>query len=199
MSEPAGRPDPPNAPPSPRASWLATVGPGLTRVGRLIRKEVLSILRDRRTIVTLVLMPILLYPLLTIAFLQFLPASHQQGPRAVYVVGFRTEKEGEEIGSYVRAGRDLMVSGRVPLPAGYTHETLPDFQTPRELPPDLDSALLTGSIHVALRPALAVAPRPGVPTEEGPLGRTVWELVFLEESSASREAAHLVQQMIYAA
>src|SRR5262245_26934016 len=47
----------------------------LQRMGRLVRKEVSSILRDRRTIITLVLMPLLLYPLLSIAFQQFLLAN----------------------------------------------------------------------------------------------------------------------------
>ncbi len=44
------------------------------RLLRLIRKELSEILRDRRTILTLVLMPMLLYPLLSIAFRQFLLA-----------------------------------------------------------------------------------------------------------------------------
>lgn len=48
-----------------------TFGAQVRRLGRLVRKEVTTILRDRRTILTLVLMPVLLYPLLTIAFLQF--------------------------------------------------------------------------------------------------------------------------------
>lgn len=47
-----------------RGSW--------SRIARLIRKELSEILRDRRTIVTLVLMPLLLYPLLSIAFRQLL-------------------------------------------------------------------------------------------------------------------------------
>jgi ABC-2 type transport system permease protein/sodium transport system permease protein len=44
----------------------------LGRLGRLVRKELSEILRDRRTIITLVLMPLLLYPLLGMAFPQFL-------------------------------------------------------------------------------------------------------------------------------
>src|SRR5881628_1699343 len=44
------------------------------RLGRLVRKELSTILRDRRTVITLVLMPLLLYPLLSIAFRQFLLA-----------------------------------------------------------------------------------------------------------------------------
>src|SRR5207247_6339912 len=59
-------------PPAGRFRWLP--GQALARVGRLARKELSEILRDRRTIITLVLMPLLLYPLLSFAFRQFLPA-----------------------------------------------------------------------------------------------------------------------------
>jgi sodium transport system permease protein len=43
------------------------------RIGRLARKELSEILRDRRTVITLLLMPLLLYPLLSFAFQQLLP------------------------------------------------------------------------------------------------------------------------------
>ena len=47
-------------PPAGRIRWMP--GQSLARVGRLARKELSEILRDRRTIITLVLMPLLLYP-----------------------------------------------------------------------------------------------------------------------------------------
>ena len=48
-----------------------TLPDSLGRLWRLTRKELSEVLRDRRTIVTLVAMPLLLYPLLSVAFLQF--------------------------------------------------------------------------------------------------------------------------------
>src|SRR5262245_60383364 len=45
------------------------------RVVRLALKELREILRDRRTIVTLIAMPLLLYPLMSVAFQQFYLAS----------------------------------------------------------------------------------------------------------------------------
>lgn len=45
---------------------------GLSRLVRLTRKELYESLRDRRTVLTLVLMPLLLYPVLAMAFLQML-------------------------------------------------------------------------------------------------------------------------------
>jgi len=47
----------------------------LGRLVRLVRKELSEILRDRRTVITLVLMPLLLYPLLSIAFQQVAAAN----------------------------------------------------------------------------------------------------------------------------
>jgi sodium transport system permease protein len=67
---------------------------GLSRVFRLARKEVREILRDRRTIVTLVAMPIMIYPLMSVLFLQFSLASKittQHAP--VYTFGFQTIEE----------------------------------------------------------------------------------------------------------
>lgn len=47
----------------------------LGRLVRLVRKELSEVLRDRRTIITLVFMPLLLYPLLAIAFQQVAAAT----------------------------------------------------------------------------------------------------------------------------
>ena len=45
------------------------------RLWRLVLKELREILRDRRTIITLVVMPILIYPLLAVVFQRFLLTS----------------------------------------------------------------------------------------------------------------------------
>src|SRR5262245_14061419 len=43
-------------------------GWGLGRLLRFARKELREVLRDRRTVLTLLLMPLLLYPLLAVGF-----------------------------------------------------------------------------------------------------------------------------------
>ena len=45
------------------------------RLWRLVLKELREILRDRRTIITLVVMPLLIYPLLAVVFQRFLLTS----------------------------------------------------------------------------------------------------------------------------
>src|SRR3954469_14955714 len=67
----------------------------LGRIFRLVRKELTEILRDRRTIMTLVLMPLLLYPLLSLAFQQFLLSHSITGADDLDTVriGFQTEDD----------------------------------------------------------------------------------------------------------
>ena len=52
-------------------STTSGLSASVARQGRIIRKELNEILRDRRTILTLVLMPLLIYPLLGVGFVQF--------------------------------------------------------------------------------------------------------------------------------
>src|SRR3954467_8418687 len=75
------------------------------RVLRLIRKELSEILRDRRTIFTLVLMPLLLYPLLSMAFQQFLLASVTTAPVTQYRLGVAQARDYELLMSYLDFGR----------------------------------------------------------------------------------------------
>src|SRR5438105_13018680 len=66
------------------------------RVARLTRKELSEVLRDRRTIVTLVAMPLLLYPLLSIAFLQFAWLGKADARRdTTYLLGFVNPAEAD--------------------------------------------------------------------------------------------------------
>ncbi|HEX6987134.1 MAG TPA: hypothetical protein VF170_17275, partial [Planctomycetaceae bacterium] len=63
------------------------------RLARLARKELRETLRDRRTILTLVLMPLFVYPLLGLTFQKFLLSQvTARGPsgRPEYVLGFAT-------------------------------------------------------------------------------------------------------------
>src|SRR5260370_23577797 len=73
---------------------LTTHHSPLGRVLRLTRKELSEVLRDRRTIVTLVAMPLLLYPLLSVAFLQFAwIGKADREPGMKYIVGFSSLPE----------------------------------------------------------------------------------------------------------
>src|SRR6476620_4432343 len=59
----------------------------LGRLQRLVRKELREILRDRRTIITLVVMPILIYPLLAVVFQRFLLTSISVNEKVAFDIG----------------------------------------------------------------------------------------------------------------
>nr|MBA3315740.1 hypothetical protein [Planctomycetaceae bacterium] len=74
-----------------------TLHPGSpARLLRLARKELRETLRDRRTILTLVLMPLFVYPLLGLTFQKFLLSQatlHGNPGRTEYVLGFASKAE----------------------------------------------------------------------------------------------------------
>ncbi len=72
---------------------LPTFAAGLARLGRLVLKELREVLRDRRTILTLVLMPVLVYPLLSVAFQQFFLASGRGLHGQVFLLAFPSDEE----------------------------------------------------------------------------------------------------------
>ncbi|GAA4458551.1 ABC transporter permease subunit/CPBP intramembrane protease [Novipirellula rosea] len=70
------------------------------RILRLCQKELRETIRDRRTVMTLLIMPLLLYPLLSMALNRFLLTSGAR-PSNVFLVGVATEREGELLRSYL--------------------------------------------------------------------------------------------------
>lgn len=78
------------------ASYLAN-----GRLSRLCLKELRESLRDRRTLITLVLMPILVYPLLSMAMQRLIvsSASGVNEARSDYIVGVPDEQAGEVLQS----------------------------------------------------------------------------------------------------
>src|SRR5437763_1132447 len=184
----------------------------LQRMGRLVRKEVSTILRDRRTIITLVLMPLLLYPLLTIAFRQFLLASSlQETEEPDYRIGFRTgpqqmsSAEKAFIARLLRGQELLALSEQRPPaagPPGRREETssgpgrkarhTPGFQ--HAVAKDLELALRSNATDLGIR------------VDEGPRLKGsrfdkhyICTILYLEDSSRSREAKEYVERCLAAA
>ena len=87
---------------------MATNSGMLGRMLRLALKELRETLRDRRTIVTLVLMPVLIYPLLSIAFQRFLVTSIRQSTQPVYRVGVDSKKSIAVIKNLLNMGERLL-------------------------------------------------------------------------------------------
>src|SRR5262245_59259552 len=91
----------------------------LARFARITLKELREILRDRRTILTLLLMPLLVYPLLSVAFQQFLLASTKPEGRPTYRIAYLNEEQAGLFGVCLVNGRELTPSRPLPPdPAG---------------------------------------------------------------------------------
>ncbi len=72
------------------------------RLWRLCQKELKETIRDRRTIVTLVLMPLLVYPLLSMGLNRFLLTSGAEGASdQPYSIGVESEEEGYLLKSWL--------------------------------------------------------------------------------------------------
>ncbi|MBI1913842.1 MAG: ABC transporter permease subunit [Planctomycetes bacterium] len=187
----------------------------LQRMGRLVRKEVSTILRDRRTIITLVLMPLLLYPLLTIAFRQFLLASSlKEMKEPAYRIGFRSEWEARFFDGRMERGKRALAelkkwnarqgpaSGRAREATagnGRAEKPLPDHQAlfPRtgEPPSDLRQLLQEKQIDLAVH----LTEQDTARAERGPDRWFVCEILYLEDSPRSRDANEYVERCLAAA
>jgi sodium transport system permease protein len=168
-----------------------TLSSRFRRLRRLVRKETTGVLRDRRTIVTLILMPILLYPLLAIAFRQFFLSQKAEQAAPVFRLGFRTEPEGNAIMNYLGGGVGT-------LPHLIEKNDTSDKETRPKLEayptPDLEQALLDGEIDLGFRPRHAgpftIDPRREFSEQ--------WELIYREDSVYGQDALHYVERLVSA-
>src|SRR6476620_2870457 len=78
----------------------------LGRLQRLVRKELREIFRDRRTIITLVVMPVLIYPLLAVVFQRLLLTSLSPNVEPVYVLAVESELDQKVVMSQLQAGQN---------------------------------------------------------------------------------------------
>src|SRR3954447_21051335 len=78
------------------------------RLQPLVQKQLREIPRDRRTIITLVVMPILIYPLLAIVFQRFLLTSIAVDENVVFVIGVDSKVSPETLGDQLQYGAALL-------------------------------------------------------------------------------------------
>jgi sodium transport system permease protein len=166
------------------------------RLGRLARKELMESLRDRRTLLTLILMPLLLYPLLGLAVGQ-LP---REGP--VYRLGFQDEDEANAVRGYLEKGEQVLVREGVFLAHSSKDSPPPTASLSLLLPrldlfvgSDVEEAVLRGSVDVGLRTR---PPGPFAVRGGSPLAVDL-DLFYREDSPGGREAVRHVQRVCEAA
>jgi ABC-2 type transport system permease protein/sodium transport system permease protein len=162
----------------------------LSRWLRLARKELQEILRDRRTIFTLVLMPLLLYPLLGFGFSYLYATNDVAGTLPQYRLGFENNDEGKRFQRLFHRGEAVWLD--------HTRGTGLSTDVRDSSPSvillvgdDLEAALREGTIDLAIR-----AHRPAGPKRELPVE---YQLLYNSDSAAGREAARLVRTRLVSA
>ncbi len=167
----------------------------LARVGRLIRKELSESLRDRRTLLTLVLMPLLLYPLLGLVFFVYFRGPMASASKTVYRVGFRNKDEFKLLADDLQMGEYVLRNhqGFVTPPARPTdregklepHEEFLPSLDPYESA-NLENDVRTGKVDVALS-----LRNQGARSSD-------WDIYYREDSSTGRAAARHLQRVVSA-
>ncbi len=78
------------------------------RFGRLCMKELRESLRDRRTVITLVLMPLLIYPLLSLVLNRVLLSNVSAKARQTVTIGMSSEVQGSPFPEFLLTGWSLL-------------------------------------------------------------------------------------------
>src|SRR5215471_3952302 len=90
------------------SSPAASPAPWLSRIARLAHKELRETLRDRRTIITLVVMPVLVYSVLSVALRQFLVSSTTQAAQIALNIATETDEEFLKLNMLLKQGDALL-------------------------------------------------------------------------------------------
>ena len=177
------------------------------RVVRLMRKELRETLRDRRTVITLVLMPLLVYPLLSITFHKSLLMTSDQMGQASLVIGVETNRDGAVLRHLLLQGEQVLNAaedvGGDERGGGTTgrgdessrmevKDTLVELNSLGSR--DLESHVANLDVHAAVRMhgGDVEAPRP----RDGAF--VSFELIYRENSVSSRQAMRFVQERLRA-
>jgi len=186
----------------------------LGRLRRLIVKELREILRDRRTIITLVVMPILIYPLLAVVFQRFLFTSIAVNEDVQYVIGVDSELAGEILSKQLQAGNAELqrrtqetADESFDQPVEYGLDpisVLREKSRTKDAEPlvvlvavpaeDAERHVVDSSLHVA---ALHKRDAGGDPPQ-GLHTPVTWELMYRAGSATSEAALHYVEARLQA-
>lgn len=171
------------------------------RLKRLILKELREILRDRRTIVTLVVMPILIYPLLAIAFQRFLINSITVDEKPQFFIGVNSEMAARILADQLQSGEAILKDTEKPNASTADKrdvttrkEPLPDVSL--EIDPEamIKRHVADSSLHIAAIYRENVGNR----STRGISRSGQWDLVYRPGSPPSEAALHFVESRLLA-
>lgn len=173
----------------------STNGDSLGRLARLTRKELSEILRDRRTIITLVLMPLLLYPLLSVAFQQFFLASNLNPSRPPdFRIGVASENERRILGQLLSRGERTFFGLHPFMEKLRTPEDRKRVESDIILVDELGEALATGGIDVGVH----IPGNLEFPFQPPPGTILRVQLQFIDRNAASVAAVNFLERRIHA-
>jgi ABC-2 type transport system permease protein/sodium transport system permease protein len=166
-------------------------GFSLARQWRLTRKELAETLRDRRTIVTLVLMPILVYPLLSIIFRQFLTTSLGKPGNSIAIICVDTDEQRERLEDLITRGERLLeLQARTPEHAPTHIEPAlvdePAYNNVRTDVGDAERKLREGRVDLVVR-ELTGEPQ-----------RVEWQILYAARSPGSTPVRSFVERRLRA-
>jgi ABC-2 type transport system permease protein/sodium transport system permease protein len=187
------------------------------RMARLAMKEMRETLRDRRTIVTLVLMPLLVYPLLGVAFQRFLVTSLKPKSEPAYLIGVESEEAKKIVTHFLMVG-ELQLKQRRDRKADEARRTgrKPRKEDSRRAEPrpvdnlpavrdamrfqvdvaqDLDAAVASGVFDVGIRVPKDASFESSKEVFD-PNSRIWMELLHRERSGYSEKALQFVEQRL---
>lgn len=169
---------------------------GLRRIARLARKELAESLRDRRTTLTLILMPLLLYPILAMAFRQLLLTSKADKAQPKYRVAFASKEEADSVLEYWGIGRRHLVRRHAPADDPKGKASISAYLSPLpELDPfvtnDVAEVVRLGEVQVGV---VLTPPQPFVADPKRLLFVNM-ELLYREGSTVGRDAIRHLEQL----
>ena len=181
-----------------RSAWKTDV---FGRLSRLCLKELREILRDRRTMITLILMPMIVYPLLALLFQRILLDSHESGTTVEFVLGFENDQTAGQFVNLLSQG-DAALEGTNPAehPASKPTEptTKPRIHWLEINNQDAIRKVADGSIDIAI---LTNTPKPSSAQQDSkrPVGETLdCELLYRQGSPTSQAALEYVEDRLQA-
>jgi ABC-2 type transport system permease protein/sodium transport system permease protein len=170
------------------------------RLQRLVLKELREILRDRRTIITLVVMPILIYPLLAVVFQRFLLTSITVSENVAYDIGVESKVAQQVLARQLQKGEAILAHRKRAELADNKESTHRSDADKTETEPSPNATLIMyppdqsvrrhvadSSLHLA-----AIYRHEPDATDKGLREPAKWELVYRAGSPASEAALHFV-------
>jgi sodium transport system permease protein len=168
-------------------------GDSVSRVARLTLKELRETLRDRRTIVTLVLMPLLVYPLLSVAFKQFLLTNFQHSTPGPLRIALVSDEQHAFLQGILALGHRHAATNR--SANGESSDTeVPELAA--LIHPDLEAAVRNGDADVGVR----ITPQllEGLDNGQPRVGQHHFQIIDLPNSPLSQRLADFIERKLRA-